>query len=53
MIDYIVPALLLLSACLALRKRENVYDLLLVLIAAVSVFFIVSGSYSAFIYFNF
>jgi len=29
MIDYIVPALLLLSACLALRKRENVYDLLL------------------------
>ncbi len=29
MIDYIVPVLLLFSACLALRKRENVYSLLL------------------------
>lgn len=29
MIDYIVPALLLLASALALRKRENAYDLLL------------------------
>ncbi len=35
------------------EKAPYIYDLLLVLIAAVSVFFIVSGSYSAFIYFNF
>ena len=29
MIDYIVPLLLLFSCCLALRKKENTYDLLL------------------------
>ena len=29
MIDYIVPGILLLSALLALRKKENAYDLLL------------------------
>ena len=29
MIDYIVPVLLLLAAVLALRKRENAYDLML------------------------
>ena len=29
MIDYVVPILLLLTAVLALRKRENAYDLLL------------------------
>lgn len=29
MIDYVVPILLLLSAVLALRKKENAYDLLL------------------------
>ena len=29
MIDYIVPIILLLSAVLALRKRENTYELLL------------------------
>ena len=29
MIDYIVPGILLLSALLALRRRENTYDLLL------------------------
>lgn len=28
-IDYVVPALLLLAAVLALRKRENAYDLML------------------------
>ena len=30
MIDYIVPVLLLIAAVLALRKRENAYDLMLV-----------------------
>ena len=30
MIDYVVPVLLLTAAVLALRKRENVYDLMLV-----------------------
>lgn len=30
MIDYIVPVLLLIAAVLALRKRENSYDLMLV-----------------------
>ena len=29
MTDYIVPLLLLLASALALRKRENTYDLLL------------------------
>ena len=29
MIDYVVPVLLLLAAVLALRKRENAYDLML------------------------
>ena len=29
MIDYIVPLLLLFSCCLALRKKENTYNLLL------------------------
>lgn len=29
MVDYVVPVLLLLSAVLALRKRENAYDLML------------------------
>ena len=29
MLDYIVPVLLLLAAALALRKKENAYDLLL------------------------
>ena len=29
MIDYIVPVLLLIAAVLALRKRENAYDLML------------------------
>ena len=29
MTDYIVPGILLLSASLALRKKENTYDLLL------------------------
>ena len=29
MIDYLVPLLLLLACCIALRKRENAYDLLL------------------------
>lgn len=29
MIDYIVPLILLLACCFALRKRENAYDLLL------------------------
>ena len=29
MIDYLVPVILLLSTALALRKRENVYDILL------------------------
>ena len=29
MIDYMVPGILLLTALLALRKKENVYDLLL------------------------
>ncbi len=29
MIDYVVPLILLFSSCLALRKQENTYDLLL------------------------
>lgn len=29
MIDYLVPLLLLLGCCIALRKKENTYDLLL------------------------
>ncbi len=35
------------------KKSPYVYDLLLLLLAALSVFYIVSGSYSAFIYFDF